>query len=494
MSHEEYVERLSIANPNLEVIGTYIDSKTKILHRCKTHNCIFEKFPCSALRGSGCKECANDQIKAKRTKTQEQYIAEVEEINPHIEVIGTYKGVNDKILHKCKIHNIIWEASPLQILHNSGCENCAKENYHKSTAKTHEQYVDELKNIHDNIEVLEEYKGANKRLLHKCIIHNYEWYATPANLLYGKGCPKCSNTYRRTNDDYIKELKENNPNIIALEKYINANIPIKHKCLIHNYEWFTTPSRALKGVGCKECQRIKLSKGNLKTNEEFLAELKNIHPNIIPLEEYVGASTIMKFKCNIDGYEWSTSPSSVLNHNCPKCSKRAKPTVEELNYKVKELNPYITVIGEYVNAHTPIKVKCDVDNFEWEMIPDVLLRGVKCPICGTKSLGEINIIHYLNEHNIEYKYQKTFKDCKYIKPLHFDFYLPKYNMCIEYDGIQHYKPIDFANKGEDWAEEMFNKNLMKDTIKDQYCKDNGITLVRIPYFKNVEEELNLLFA
>ena len=77
-----------------------------------------------------------------------------------------------------------------------------------------------------------------------------------------------------------------------------------------------------------------------------------------------------------------------------------------------------------------------------------------------------------------------------INPLPFDFYLPQLNKCIEYDGGQHYFPVDFAGKGMEHAEEQFRKTQYRDKIKNDYCKNNGISLLRIPYFKNVEEELN----
>ena len=54
--------------------------------------------------------------------------------------------------------------------------------------------------------------------------------------------------------------------------------------------------------------------------------------------------------------------------------------------------------------------------------------------------------------------------------LRFDFYLPTYNLCIEYDGEQHFSPIDFANKGSEWANSSFNQNQKRDEIKNQYCK------------------------
>lgn len=70
----------------------------------------------------------------------------------------------------------------------------------------------------------------------------------------------------------------------------------------------------------------------------------------------------------------------------------------------------------------------------------------------------------------------------------FDFYLPDYNILIEYDGEQHFKPVDFASKGLEWATKIFEYNQIKDKIKNDYCKDNNIRLIRIPYwdFDNIE--------
>ena len=69
--------------------------------------------------------------------------------------------------------------------------------------------------------------------------------------------------------------------------------------------------------------------------------------------------------------------------------------------------------------------------------------------------------------------------------LPFDFYLPKYNSCIEFDGIQHYEPVEHFG-----GQESYDYTVKHDKIKNEYCKNNGILLLRIPYYKNVEEELN----
>lgn len=96
----------------------------------------------------------------------------------------------------------------------------------------------------------------------------------------------------------------------------------------------------------------------------------------------------------------------------------------------------------------------------------------------------------LRDYKVQYIPQYKFLDCKDQRPLPFDFYLPEYNTCIEYDGGQHFFPVNFSGEEAEYAEQQFKTIQYHDQIKNQYCADNGITLLRIPYFKNIEEELN----
>lgn len=118
--------------------------------------------------------------------------------------------------------------------------------------------------------------------------------------------------------------------------------------------------------------------------------------------------------------------------------------------------------------------------------------GVRCAKC-KHSKGEKKIEQILNIYDIEYVREYKFKDCKLKKCLPFDFYLPKYNICIEYDGEQHYK-----------IARNFNMDLLdlmniryRDNYKTLFCKENNVKLIRISYlnFKNIEtiiiNELNL---
>jgi len=122
------------------------------------------------------------------------------------------------------------------------------------------------------------------------------------------------------------------------------------------------------------------------------------------------------------------------------------------------------------------------------------LRQHGCPVC-KESKGEANIFNFLNLNNINYIRQKTFDKLIGIGggKLKFDFYIPKLNLCIEYDGPQHYndKSFKFKNFKSD-----FESIVANDNIKNKFCIDNNIKLIRIPYYEsnNIKNTLNRLFG
>ena len=97
-----------------------------------------------------------------------------------------------------------------------------------------------------------------------------------------------------------------------------------------------------------------------------------------------------------------------------------------------------------------------------------------------RSAGEELIKQYLDKHNIKYESEKYFSGC--INPktngrLRFDFYLPEYSLCIEFDGEQHFKTGKWA-----WTKEIKVEDIhYRDNLKNQFCEDNSINLLRIPY-------------
>lgn len=356
--------------------------------------------------------------------------------------------------------------------------------------KTHEEYLKELKIKNPTVEVIEKYKTANTPILHKCLIHNICWNITPSRALYGNGCPQCASekitqAKTRTHEEYISLLENNNIDIIPLEAYINGKVPILHKCLKHNVSWKAAPNNILGGHGCTKCLSDKIRNKNGKTHDQYIAELKVKHPNIIAIERYRTANIPILHKCLIDSYEWKATPGNILfSTGCPKCGGTLKKTHEQYVAELESLNPNIKVVGEYKRAKEKVLYECKIDGTQWEAYPCSVLAGTGCPTC-RKSKGEKQIENWMQKNNINYVTQKTFKDCKDKHPLPFDFYLPDYNVCIEYDGKQHFKPIKFFG-----GEEAFYKRVEHDKIKDDYCKTHGIKLLRISYIENVQHKLS----
>ena len=101
------------------------------------------------------------------------------------------------------------------------------------------------------------------------------------------------------------------------------------------------------------------------------------------------------------------------------------------------------------------------------------------------------MMYILKNMGYNIKPQYIFNDCKYIKPLRFDGYDLENNTVFEYQGQQHYYPVDFSGKGQCFAESEFNINVIRDNIKREYCKTNNIKMIEIPYWEydNMEDFL-----
>lgn len=286
-----------------------------------------------------------------------------------------------------------------------------------------------------------------------------------------------------THEEYLVKLHNINPNIEVVGSYINRKTKIFHRCLIDGYEWEVAPNNLLNGTGCPLCA------GKVKTTQTFLTEMNAINENIIILGSYTSAKDKILCKCKIDGHMWHAAPTMLLRGSgCPVCSGVKKKTTSEYVKEVELIHPNILVIGEYINAKTKILHRCTIDDYVWEADPHHILSGRGCPLCNS-SKGEKSILNYLKGIGVQFERQYVFPDCKNVFMLPFDFYLPEYNVCIEYDGIQHFQPIDFFG-GIDG----FKARRKNDLIKTTYCLSQKIPLLRISYDQNVIDVLKVFLS
>jgi hypothetical protein len=275
----------------------------------------------------------------------------------------------------------------------------------------------------------------------------------------------------------------------SISNYIGARENIKIICLIHG-EFEQRVTNHLNGRGCPICS------GNMvKNNNEIINEFRRIHVNKYDYSQviYVNNHTKVNIICDIHGL-FKQRPNDHLNgKGCPKCgliSRTLKRKETNFGFITKanllHNSVYIYSQVDYNNSGSKVKIICPKHGI-FEQTPDNHLKGKGCPIC-KESKGEKQIREYLLKNDVEFVTQKRFKDCIYKYTLPFDFYLPELNTCIEYQGIQHYKPISVFG-----GELAFKETNKRDLIKNNYCDSNNINLILIKYDENINDKLiNLL--
>ena len=303
----------------------------------------------------------------------------------------------------------------------------------------------------------------------------------------------------KTNEEFIHEIKQLNPNLIIKGNYINAHTPMRFICTVCSHSWDKSPNAALKYYNCTKC-----SNRYSYTSEEFETLIKyQGDKNIKLISRYINANTKVEFICLRCGKPGKSFPYNLLNGTgCDSCNARDSALnrtlkIEDINNRLKSKNPNIVVVGKYINGHEPVATRCLLCDNVWYpsvfnlLKPDAYNNG--CPNCSS-SKGESAILSFLNSNNIKCNTQKKFNGLLGIggKPLSYDFYLPKYNKLIEFQGIQHQKPIETFG-----GEKQFKRQQEHDKRKREYAKNNNIDLIEIWYYDidNIEqilkEKLNL---
>ena len=229
------------------------------------------------------------------------------------------------------------------------------------------------------------------------------------------------------------------------------------------------------------------------TTPEFIEKAKAVHDEKYDYSNvnYKKNSEKVEIICPIHGSFLQSPAAHLKGQGCETCGleKRndaLRRNVDEFISKANFVhnNKYEYSKVDYKGALKKVIISCPKHG-DWEQTPGSHLAGNGCPSC-RESKGELKTSEILTKYKIKFIRQKRFIDCTN-KPtkgircvtLPFDFYLPTLNTIIEYDGQQHYVPV--------WGEESF-KNLQKlDKIRNQYCKKNGIKLIRIPYTMKKEE-------
>ena len=296
-----------------------------------------------------------------------------------------------------------------------------------------------------------------------------------------------------------KFVEENSECKLLSTEYKNYTSELKFECKCGNE--FKTSFKEFKGRKdrnyskrqCNECGISSRTNKRRKSHSQFIEEVHGLVGNeYMVIGEYISAFKGIELKHNLCGHVFTMAPHEFLKgQRCPKCYGTPKKTTEQFKREIKELvGEEYKVLGEYRGNKVKILMLHKTCGNRWETTPNHFLRGTFCPKCAVRSKGELKIRKYLEKHNINFKEQFTINECRHINPLPFDFAIFKNNkleLLIEYEGEQHFKPTRFRG-----AKDKFKETIRNDRIKRNYCKENNINLLEIPYtqFENIEKILN----
>ena len=236
-----------------------------------------------------------------------------------------------------------------------------------------------------------------------------------------------NNLFDRQENHYNKCLEKANSLgytlVSSKEEIINNSSYIEYICPKHGIKKSRVNNFITKTLCCKECVLEQASLRNRMSLDDVIKRIETCGGHVVNPEDYIN------------------SEIKNLYINCPMCG-----------------NPYLTSFKLFTQRNI----------------------GSLCEECQSReSSGERFIRMYLEKNNIQFSQYYWFSDCRDVNPLPFDFYLPNNNTIIEFDGEQHF--TDKSYKSNHFHDSLEYTQL-HDKIKNEYCKNKNINLIRIPYW------------
>jgi Protein of unknown function (DUF723) len=398
----------------------YIQARKKLTITCKKHG-DFTQVAYSHLSGTGCHECGIESRSDARRMDTERFVSKARKIHGDKYDYSSVKYVrtSDKITIHCPMHGS-WQQTPNNHLNGYGCEKCGRESLRLAFADNLEAFVKKARKSHGE---------------------KFE---------YPTGC-------------------------------VNQNTPIQIKCPIHGL-FKQRPADHLKStLGCPKCALENPIKANLLTHDQFVEKAQKIHGlKYTYPEQYKKSLKHIGIKCPKHGVFKQTPNNHLHGHGCKFCqsdgaAERVRLSHDEFVARARKIHGNRFEYPETYHASIqPIAIVCP-QHGRFKQTPNTHLGGAGCPKC-MESLGERRITRMLEKLKINHESQKKFPDCLDKRPLRFDFWLPDFNVLIEYDGPQHFESKDYFG-----GKSHFESTVKRDRIKSHYARRKKIRLIRVKY-------------
>ena len=391
--------------------------------------------------------------------------------------MGNISSTSDKITIICPIHGE-FEKTINNHLHGQECKYCKTDERIK---REKEKFIKKAIEIHgDKYDYSKvEYKDNKTDVCIICPIHGEFWQKPYVHVNQGCGCQKCANK-NKTLEEILDKCKEihgdkydysliDSPNMSKTQKIkcnrcgrifeidLNAHIHAKR--------------------GCKYCNH----RSYAYTTEEFIERAKKVHGDKYDYSkvEYVDKKTPIIIICPIHG-EFEKSPEKHLRgQGCQMCSRVAKLTNEIFIKRSKKIhgNKYDYSKVECKGTDDKVCIIC-LEHGEFWQPPHSHMTGVGCPACHEENhINETKLFDFIKENYGDEVISQYKAD--WLGKQTIDIYIPSKKVGIEYQGVQHFKPVKYFG-----GKKKYEYTVTKDKEKFEKCKNNGIKLF---YFSKEKE-------
>lgn len=394
-----------------------------------------------------------------------------------------YNGALSKLTIKCPEHGLFSMVARDHTDKKRECPNCRKHKHY--TTKT---FVIAATSKHgtkyDYAKTL--YVKSHLPIIIVCPIHG-DFEQKPVNHLAGRGCKQCkadglSKRTKYTREKFIElaKLKHGDKYNYAKVNYINSNTEVEIGCHKHG-NFFQKPRNHLFGWGCVKCKNEKTGLRCKFTGGRFLEKAHKKHGNTYRyFDDYIDMTTLIDIECELHGIFTQRPVNHLQGQGCPRC-KAAKISRSKTYSNEEFLQRARTKHGDtyeypdaYVDAAQKLRIVCSSHGSFYQTGHNHL-NGQGCPICKS-SKGEKAVKRWLDTLGISYTRQFTFDLRRTRVSLRYDFYVPDYNACIEYDGRQHSIAINHFG-----GEEGLKETQRRDNLKNKECPSYGVRLIRVTH-------------
>lgn len=388
-THEEFINEMKTINPSILVIGTYVNSSTKIEFKCLKCNHIWSAVPNSLVQGHGCPACANNQ-----KKTQQRFVSEMRSFNPYIEILEEYKTATTPLRVKCVICGYEWESKPFRLLNGAQCQNCTK---------PHTSFMEQFMLIAFQDAVgkncVESRNTSAIGLELDIYLSSYKLAIEPGTWLYHK------NKVSARDLDKRKKCKEAGIRLVTVyDTYpVGENPPYESDCYVFDGFLNEPGYKRLITLVTDLMASCDIDSSNLdwtqiannayaachyNAHESFVKTLAEICPHIEVLEQYKGSNIPIEVNDKTCMHPtWKARPVTLLKGiGCPECgrviaAKKRTRTHQEFESEILQINPTIEIVGKYTKVTDRIEVRCKDCDYIWNPLCYSLLSGKGCPHC-----------------------------------------------------------------------------------------------------------------